>query len=134
VVVHSRDRLVRNLDHLPALVQGLNRKGVRVVFVNLVLSVMGAFAAFERSLIRERQREEIALAKQHGAYKGWKKTLSPEPAAEMMIERPETTVPKVVLACERAAELVQRASGGVPKALLARDYGIARGPMHRPCL
>jgi hypothetical protein len=69
VVVHSMDRLARNLDDLRALVQGLTRKGVRVEFVkeslvftgedspmaNLMLSVMGAFAEFERSLIRERQ-------------------------------------------------------------------------------
>lgn len=35
---------------------------------NLMLSVMGAFAEVERSLIRERQREGIALAKQRGDY------------------------------------------------------------------
>jgi hypothetical protein len=64
---------------------------------NLMLSVMGAFAEFERALIRERQREGIALANQRGAYKGRKKTLTPE----------------------RAAELVQRAAGGVPKSVLA---------------
>lgn len=34
---------------------------------NRLLSVMGAFAEFERGLIRERQREAIALAKQRGA-------------------------------------------------------------------
>ena len=117
VVVHSMDRLARNLDDLRALVQGLTRKGVRVEFLkeqlvftgedspmaNLMLSVMGAFAEFERSLIRERQREGIALAKQRGAYKGRKKTLTPE----------------------RAAELVQRAGTGIPKVVLARDYGIS---------
>lgn len=57
-MVHSMDRLARNLDDLRALVQGLTRKGVRVEFVkeslvvngedsplaNLMLSVMGAFA------------------------------------------------------------------------------------------
>ena len=78
VVVHSMDRLARNLDDLRALVQGLTRKGVRVEFVkeqlvftgeespmaNLMLSVMGAFAEFERSLSRERQREGVVLAKQ----------------------------------------------------------------------
>ncbi len=37
---------------------------------------MGAFAEFERALIRERQREGIALAKQQGVYKGRKKALS----------------------------------------------------------
>jgi DNA invertase Pin-like site-specific DNA recombinase len=111
VVVHSMDRLARNLDDLRAVVQGLTRKGVRVEFVkehllvagedspmaNLMLSVMGAFAEFERALIRERQREGIALAKQRGAYKARKKTLTPE----------------------RAAELTQRAAGGVTKSVLA---------------
>jgi DNA invertase Pin-like site-specific DNA recombinase len=87
VVVHSMDRLARNLDDLRALVQGLTRKGVRVEFVkeslvftgedspmaNLMLSVMGAFAEFERSLIRERQREGIALAKERGASRDGKR-------------------------------------------------------------
>jgi DNA invertase Pin-like site-specific DNA recombinase len=43
----------------------------------LMLSVMGAFAEFERALSRERQREGIALAKQRGAYRGSKKARSP---------------------------------------------------------
>jgi DNA invertase Pin-like site-specific DNA recombinase len=34
---------------------------------------MGAFAEFGRALIRERQRECIAIAKQRGAYRGRKK-------------------------------------------------------------
>ncbi|TQJ39126.1 DNA invertase Pin-like site-specific DNA recombinase [Arthrobacter sp. SLBN-112] len=123
VVVHSMDRLARNLDDLRALVQGLTRKGVRVEFVkeslvftgedspmaNLMLSVMGAFAEFERSLIKERQREGIALAKQRGAYKGRKKILAPD----------------------QAAELAQRAGSGVPKADLARDYGISRETVYQ---
>jgi DNA invertase Pin-like site-specific DNA recombinase len=50
---------------------------------NLMLSVMGAFAEFERALIRERQREGIALAKQRGAYRGRKKSLSGEQIAEL---------------------------------------------------
>ncbi|MGK1594724.1 recombinase family protein, partial [Klebsiella pneumoniae] len=92
VVVHSMDRLARNLDDLRRLVQGLTQRGVRIEFLkehltftgedspmaNLMLSVMGAFAEFERALIRERQREGIALAKQRGAYRGRKKSLSSE--------------------------------------------------------
>jgi DNA invertase Pin-like site-specific DNA recombinase len=76
VVVHSMDRLARNLDDLRRIVQTLTRREVRIEFVkehlnftgedspmaNLMLSVMGAFAEFERSLIHERQREGIALA------------------------------------------------------------------------
>jgi DNA invertase Pin-like site-specific DNA recombinase len=77
--------------------------------VNLMLSVMGAFAEFERSLIRERQREGIALAKQRGAYKGRKKILTPE----------------------RAAEMVQRAGSGISKVVLARDYGISRETVYQ---
>ncbi|GKQ59353.1 hypothetical protein QMTAC487_32140 [Sphaerotilus sp. FB-3] len=78
------DRLARNLDDLRRIVQGLTQRGVRMEFVkeglkftgedspmaNLMLSVMGAFAEFERALIRERQREGIVLAKQRGAYPG----------------------------------------------------------------
>jgi len=84
VVVHSMDRLARNLDDLRRIVQTLTQRGVHIEFVkehlsftgedspmaNLMLSVMGAFAEFERALIRERQREGIALAKQRGAYRG----------------------------------------------------------------
>ncbi len=67
VVVHSMDRLARNLDDLRRLVQKLTQRGVRIEFLkeglvftgedspmaNLMLSVMGAFAEFERALIRE---------------------------------------------------------------------------------
>src|SRR3982750_2864836 len=92
VVVHSMDRLARNLDDLRRIVQTLTNRGVRIEFVkehltftgedspmsSLMLSVMGAFAEFERALIKERQREGIVLAKKRGAYKGRKKSLSPE--------------------------------------------------------
>ena len=37
---------------------------------NLLRSVMGAIAEFERQLIRERQREGIALAKKRGVRTG----------------------------------------------------------------
>ncbi len=82
VIVHSMDHLACNLDDLRRLVRTLTGKGVRVEFVkealtftgedspmvNLVLSVMGDFAEFERALILERQREGIAAAKACGAY------------------------------------------------------------------
>jgi DNA invertase Pin-like site-specific DNA recombinase len=42
------------------------------------MSVMGAFAEFERALIKERQREGITLAKQKGVYKGRKPSLTSE--------------------------------------------------------
>jgi DNA invertase Pin-like site-specific DNA recombinase len=68
-----------------------------------------AFAEFERSLIRERQREGITLARQRGAYRGRKKTRDHE----------------------RAAELVSRAAAGAPKSMLARDFGISRETVYQ---
>jgi DNA invertase Pin-like site-specific DNA recombinase len=50
---------------------------------NFLLSVMGAFAQFERELLRERQREGIALAKRAGVYTGRKRVLSTERTAEL---------------------------------------------------
>ena len=45
---------------------------------NLLLSVMGAFAEFERALIRERQLEGIELAKRRGVYRGRHRSLGPD--------------------------------------------------------
>ena len=123
VVVHSMDRLARNLDDLRRIVQTLTNKGVRIEFVkehltfsgedspmaNLMLSVMGAFAEFERALIRERQQEGIALAKKKGVYQGRKKAL----------------------AAEQVAELRARLSTGVRKAQVARELGISRETLYQ---
>jgi DNA invertase Pin-like site-specific DNA recombinase len=123
VFCHSMDRLARNLDDLRRIVLGLTERGVHVVFVketltftgedspmsNLLLSVMGAFAQFERELIRERQREGIAIAKREGKYGGRKPSLT----------------------TERAVELRQRVSLGGSKAALAREFGISRDTLYR---
>ncbi|MNV71925.1 Transposon Tn3 resolvase [compost metagenome] len=53
--------------------EGLTFSGDDSPIAQLLLSVMGAFAEFERSLIKERQREGIELAKKRGAYRGRKK-------------------------------------------------------------
>jgi DNA invertase Pin-like site-specific DNA recombinase len=122
LVVHSMDRLARNLDDLRKIVLGLTGRGVAVEFEkerltfsgedsamsNLLLSVMGAFAEFERSLIKERQREGIALAKRKGVYKGRKPSLT----------------------AERAAELRRRIQAGEKKAALAREFGISRETLY----
>ena len=71
---------------------------------NLLLSVMGAFAQFERELIRERQREGIELAKKAGAYRGRKYSLT----------------------MERAAELRLRLAKGENKSSLAKEFGVDR--------
>ena len=122
LVVHSMDRLARNLDDLRRLVQQLTGRGVRIEFIkegltftgedspmaNLLLSVMGAFAEFERELIRERQREGIALAKQRGAYRGRKPALN----------------------STETAELRRRVEAREPKAALAREFGISRASLY----
>jgi DNA invertase Pin-like site-specific DNA recombinase len=69
---------------------------------------MGAFAEFERQLIRERQREGIALAKARGAYKGRKRALS------------EADV----------AELKRRVGTGEKKAVVARAFNISRETLY----
>jgi DNA invertase Pin-like site-specific DNA recombinase len=123
LVVHSLDRLARNLVDLRQIVDALIARGVTVEFIKerltftgedsamskLLLSVMGAFAEFERSLIRERQREGIALAKEKGnVYKGRKPSLS----------------------VEQAANLKKRAAVGENKAALAREFGISRAALY----
>lgn len=123
VLVHSMDRLARNLDDLRSIVQTLTQRGVCIEFVKeslkfsgedspmaiLMLSVMGAFAEFERSLIRERQREGIALAKQRGAYRGRKRSLSD---ADIL-------------------SLRKRIQNGEKKAKVAREFGISRETLYQ---
>jgi DNA invertase Pin-like site-specific DNA recombinase len=123
LVVHSMDRLARNLDDLRRIVQMLTSKGVHIEFIkerltftgedspmaNLMLSVMGAFAEFERALIRERQREGIALAKQRHAFRGRKRAVS-----DKGIE-----------------ELKERVTSGEKKSQIARDFGISRETLYQ---
>lgn len=122
VAVHSLDRLGRNLDDLRRLVTELNGRGVAVQFLKenltftgddnamskLLFNMLGSFAEFERSLIRERQREGIALAKKAGVYRGRKSSL----------------------AAEQADNLRKRVGTGEKKAALAREFGISRETLY----
>src|ERR1700733_128763 len=123
VVVHSLDRLGRNLDDLRKLVTDLTSRGVRVRFEkesltfagedspmsNLLLSMLGAVAQFERELIKERQREGIAIAKAKGnVYRG--------------------RMP--ILTKEKAASLRSRVKAGEAKATLAKEFGISRASIY----
>ncbi|MBA4697743.1 MAG: helix-turn-helix domain-containing protein, partial [Legionella sp.] len=58
--------------------EGLTFTGDDAPMSTLLLSVMGAFAEFERALIKERQREGILLAQKRGVYKGRKPALTSE--------------------------------------------------------
>ncbi len=124
VICQSMDRLARNLDDLRKVVLGFTERGVHVRFEkenltftgedspmsHLLLSVMGAFAQFERDLIRERQREGIALAKlREGTYTGRKHSLTPV----------------------QAKELRRRVATGESKTALALELGISRQTLYR---
>lgn len=122
VFVHSMDRLARNLGDLLHLVKTLTGKGVRVTFrketltftgddspvATLMLCIIGAVAAFERSMIRDRQLEGIAIAKAKGVYKGGKPKLN----------------------ADQVTQLRQRANAGEKKAVLARQFGISRETLY----
>lgn len=88
--VWSIDRLCRDLRDLQEVIQTVNAKGVSITFLSenltftanqndpfakLQLQMMGAFAEFERSIIRKRQAEGIAKAKERGVYTGRKPTI-----------------------------------------------------------
>jgi DNA invertase Pin-like site-specific DNA recombinase len=116
--VHSMDRLARNAEDLLRIVRELTDRGVTVEFVKnhltfsgkadpmgkLMMTMLAAFGEFERDLIRERQREGIALAKAKGVYKGRHKALTRE----------------------EAIALQEMAEAGMPKAELARTYRVSR--------
>jgi DNA invertase Pin-like site-specific DNA recombinase len=118
LVVHSMDRLARNITDLLQTVQSLNDRGVVVEFVKealmftgddspmskLMLTIMGGVAEFERAMIRERQLEGIAKAKQAGKYRGRQSTMTP---AQVQAIRA-----RIVAGCNKAA--------------LAREYGVTR--------
>jgi DNA invertase Pin-like site-specific DNA recombinase len=142
VLVHSMDRLARNLDDLRAIVRRITEKKAQVRFVHenltftgddspmatLMLSVMGAFAEFERSLIRERQREGIALAKARGVYKGRRKALTAAQAADLVqraamgVRRPNSHANSV-----SAGKRFTSTSGqGIPQSKLKKGMGCLR--------
>jgi len=120
--VHSMDRLARNLEDLRKIVTDLTDCGVTVKFIKeglefdknansvskLLLSIMGAFAEFERNLIRERQREGIAIAKSNGVYKGRKPALT----------------------AEQQSELIEAVRAGVKKSDLMRQFGVSRQTLY----
>lgn len=121
VVVFSIDRLARDLRDLQSIVTTLTEKDVAVTFLTerltfsnsatdplsvLQLQLMGAFAQFERAIIRKRQAEGIAKAKSRGVYKG----------------RP----PKI-----EKSKIVELRAAGVSPTKIARDLGVSRASVYR---
>ncbi|WP_419065665.1 recombinase family protein [Parasutterella sp.] len=124
LVICSMDRLARSLMDLLNVTRTLQAKGVTVRFLKeklelsssgetsaiskFLMAMMGAVAEFERSLIRERQQQGIALAKARGVYKGRK------PIDD-----------------ERLAEAKRRIASGIPKTKVAKELKIGRTTLYK---
>ncbi len=130
VYVHSMDRLSRSLKDLQEVVESLTARGVAVEFCKenlkfdrpgingnghtaayskLILQMLGAVGEFERALIRERQREGIAIAKTKGVYKGRKPGLN----AEMKLK------------------LREMIASGISKTEIAKNLAISRASVYQ---
>ena len=124
LVVASMDRLARSLVDLKQIVGKITAKGASVEFVHeratyaagaqdpradLMLSLLGAFAEFERAIIRERQAEGIAIAKAKGKYKGRKR----------------------VLTAEQVDKARARIEAGEGPSVIARNLGVGRSTLYR---
>lgn len=122
--VASIDRLARSLVDLRTIIDQATEKGATVHFVKenltfekgasdpratLMLGILGSFAEFERSIIRERQAEGIALAKKAGKYKGRRRALT-----EAQVEQAQA-----------------RADAGESKVSIAKALGVGRSTLYR---
>jgi len=117
VVVHSMDRLARSLTDLLHIVEALTARGLDVQFVKeckifkggdsadamdkLMLSMLGAFAEYERTLIRERQREGIVKAKERGVYKGRKCKISDQTQITQIVAEANALGANKTRVCEK---------------------------------
>lgn len=124
VVVSSMDRLARSVVDLNQIVGELVAEGVVVEFINervtfqpgaadpfaeFQLNIMASFAQLGRAIAKERQAEGIRAAKERGVYKGRGRKVAVEQLA-------------------KARELIDT---GVPKAEVARRFGIDRSTLYR---
>lgn len=121
--VHSIDRLARNLLDLQKLISDLVGKGVAVRFHKenmtfstdtnpmqaLMFQMLGAFAEFERSMIKERQAEGIAAALDKGVKFGAPAKLSPEQVEALKI----------------------RVAQGGDKSKIAKEFKISRPTLYK---
>lgn len=123
VVVHSMDRMARNVDDLRRIVTDLTGRGIKVEFQReglvfagddnpmstLLLTMLGAVAEFLRAQNLENQREGIAKARQTGKYQGRRRALSPA----------------------QVEQVRARVAAGEAKAVIARDLGISRETLYQ---
>jgi len=122
VVVHDISRLARNIRDLHYLVERITAKGVALKFQKeglvftgdksdamsqLLLSMLGAVYEFERTIMLERQREGIALAKAQGKFTGRKATIDNQKILETLAAG--NSISKTADICGVSMSSVQRA-------------------------
>ena len=120
LMVSRPDRLARNTAELLGIVEDLKARDIGLVILSmggerldtrnptatLMLTILAGVAAWERSVMLERQREGIAKAKAEGKYRGRKATIG-------------------------AAEVRALAEQGLGPAAIAKRLGIARSSVYR---
>jgi len=124
VIVHSMDRLARNVLHLRTLINQIMEKSASITFLkenlafdknkspiaDLMLMIMGSVAEFELERMRERQREGVKLAKKNGKYSGRKRSLD-DKKVELLKHRLATTRDTMVK--------------------IAKDFGVTRSTLYQ---
>ena len=119
LVVTKLDRLARSTRHLNDIVDRLRKKGSHLQILDLgidtatptgelVLTVIGGIAQFERQMMLERQREGIAKAKAEGKYKGRQPT-----------------------ARAKTDQIVKLRKAGIKANDIAQQLGISRASVYR---
>lgn len=118
LIVTRLDRLARSVGDLFQIIEQLQEKGVAFRCLQqggvdtdsstgrLMLAILGAVAAFEADIRRERQMEGIAKAKAAGVYQGRKPSIDGE-------------------------EVRRLHSEGMRPASIARELGIGRASVYR---
>lgn len=123
LVCTKPDRLARSTADLLAIAERLKAKGAGLVVLSmgtgealdsrnptseLIFTILGAVASWERKIMLERQREGIAKAKQDGKYQGRQPT-----------------------ARRQAADVMKLRADGVPPSDIAKRLGIGRASVYR---
>ena len=122
LAVTKPDRLARSTTDLLRIVEDLDRRGVGMVMLSmggqkidtrsptgkLMVTMLATIAEFERGLLRERQKEGVARARQDGKYKGRKPT-----------------------ARAKAAEVLRLADEGLQRTEIAERLGIGVASVYR---
>jgi DNA invertase Pin-like site-specific DNA recombinase len=129
VVVHEISHLARNTDDLLPLVEQLTGKGVTIMFKKegitftgektnpmnqMLLTMLGAVAAFELFMINEHRAENERRAEGQAKARADDKHMGRT----------------AKLSAERVSELCSRAAAGESKTALAEKFGISRATLY----